>query len=539
MTRVFVSYSNEDRDIVAPYIRGLESEGFVVWWDVSIPGGDDWSETIQRELKRSDCVVIFWSGHSVNSPWVRIEALHAKQHNSMIPVRLDQVELPDEYRLLQTIDTSAGDTDATLARIVEAAKSIATIKRNRNIFRATWVALALTAAGLIYWNLPEAWQPAGPKTTGHDDVWKQLENASTLNHLTVVEQAFEKLRDSDKESASGHAGLCATYLRRYELTTRDGDLAAAQSSCAAAAAMDTGSVRNSEAQGWLDYYTGNHERALEEFSRVTSMDPSNASAWRGLAESYQALGRFDEAEKALIESTVVQPGSWRSQNAMALFLQSKGDTQASIARFELALELAPQNSSILNNLGISKLFNRDYAGAIEAWNRVLDLSGTEDHGATLNNIGSAYYLMKDFAAALNAFEKATRLMGDDDRVWANLGDTSVALGETGKAQTSYARALDRVNLVLENNNTDIYGLAGRASYKSALGQTGWEQDLAAAIEFAPEDPEVRRLATLSYLRSGNIEQAGIEYQRCVEFGYPAFLLEADYQFDILRKEPVD
>ena len=536
MTRVFVSYSNEDRSLIAPFIEGLESAGFDVWWDVSIRGGDDWSERIQRELKRSDCVIIFWSRRSVDSPWVRIEALYAKQHQSMVPVRLDQAELPDEYRLLQTIDTSSGEPEAALARIVEAINSIVSGKRHRKSYRALWIIFALLAAGLLYWNLPVGMKPGSKATVAqHDAVWEKLEVASTLNHLAELEEAFEKLRDSDPNSASGHAGLCAVYLRRYELSRRDGDLAAAQSSCAAAAARDTGSARNSESQGRLLLYTGESERAIEEFSRATSMDSGNASAWRGLAESYEATGRMDDAEKALTESTVVQPGSWRSQNAMALFLQRQGKTQASIARFELALQLAPENISILNNLGISKLFDGDYAGAVGAWNTVLDLTGPEEHGATLNNIGSAYYLMRDFDAALSAFEKASRLMGDDYRAWANLGDTYRALGDVESAAESYARALDRVNLILDNNNRDIYGLASKASFKCALGEPGWEQDLAAALELAPEDPEVRRLATLSYLRSGNIEQARMEYQRCVALGYPGFLLEADHQFDALRE----
>jgi Flp pilus assembly protein TadD len=536
MTRVFVSYSNEDRDLVAPFILGLESAGLDVWWDVSIRGGDDWSASIQRELERSDCIVIFWSSHSVDSPWVRIEANHARQHNSMVPVRLDPVDLPDEYRMLQTIDAASSETAETIDKIVEAIRSISQVRRKRSSLRAAVFVMVLLAAVALYFGIPYfTASEQGADLARHETVWKQLEDASTFDHLNAVESEFKNLRDSDTGSASGHAGLCVTFLSRYQLTARDGDLAAAESSCAAAAAMDTGSAKNSEAQGWLDYYTGNHEQAIEEFTRATSMEPTNASAWRGLAESYEARGRVEEARQALVESTVVQPGSWRSQNAMALFLQRQGETQASIARFELALQLAPENISILNNLGVSKLFDGDYAGAIEAWNHVLDLTGAEEHGATLTNIGSAYYLMRDFSAAMNAFEKVTRLMGDDYRAWANLGDTARALDDIGMAHTSYTRALDRVNLVLSSNNNDVYGLASRAGFRSALKLPGWEQDLAAALELAPEDPEVRRLATLCYLRAGDIEKARAEYANCTAMGYPPFLLEADYQFDIVRE----
>jgi Flp pilus assembly protein TadD len=540
MIKVFVSYSSEDRELVIPFIDGMKSAGFDVWWDVSIRGGDDWSQSIQRELKRSDCVVIFWSHHSVHSPWVRIEAHHAKRHNSMVPVRLDDVDLPDEYRMLQTIDSTQNDPDVTLVRIVDAIKSISSGKNRRTNARIAAFAVFVLLSVLVLWNYQRGPGTGHlPRTSTQDEVWKRLEDASTLDHLASVQSEFERLRDADPNSASGHAGLCSTYLRQFELNKRDADLAAAQSSCAAAAALDSGSVENSVAQGWLHYYTGDTERAIEIFNGAVSIAPGNASAWLGLGQSYDALGRTEEAEWAFTELTVVQPGSWRAQNAMALFLQGQGDTGASITRFELALQLAPENVSILNNLGISKLFAGDYAGAVAAWNRVLDLTGSGEHGAALSNIGSAYYLMRDFGAARNAFEKVTRLMGDDYRGWANLADTCRALGDAECTKTGYGRALDRVNLILSSNKSDVYGLASAASFKAALGEPGWQADLAEAKDLAPEDPEVARLAVLSYLRAGEMEKARAEFERCEAMGYPAFLLQADYQFDGFTKQGIE
>jgi len=540
MIKVFVSYSSEDRDLVTPFIEGLESAGFDVWWDVSIRGGDDWSQSIQRELKRSDCVVIFWSHHSVRSPWVRIEAHHAKRHNCMVPIRLDDVDLPDEYRILQTIDSSGNASEVTLVRVVDAIRSIVRSKRLKARARITAFAVFVLLSVFVLWYFRQG--PGSdnlPKTTTQEEVWKKLEDASTLDHLAAVRSEFERLRDADPNSASGHAGLCATYLRLFELTKRDADLAAAQASCATAAALDSGSVENSVAQGWLHYHTGDTERAIELFKGAVSVVPGNASAWRGLGKSYEALGRMEEAEQALTELTVVQPGSWRAQNAMALFLQRHGDTEASIKRFELALQLAPENISVLNNLGISKLFAGDYAGAIAAWNQVLELTEPKERGATLANIGSAYYLMRDFGAARNAFEKVTRLMGDDYRGWANLADTCRALDDAECAKTGYGRALDRVDLILNSNKNDVYGLASAASFKAALGEPGWRKDLAAALELAPEDPEVARLAVLSYLRAGEKENARAEFERLESMGYPAFLLQADYQFDIFTKQGIE
>ena len=124
MPKVFFSYASENREIVERYAAELSARGHEVWWDSQIYGGDDWGQTIERELNRSNCVVIFWSKYSIDSPWVRIEAHYARQHNCMVPVRLDEVPLPDEHRMLQAIDGTSDDIGASVDAVQRAIEGI-------------------------------------------------------------------------------------------------------------------------------------------------------------------------------------------------------------------------------------------------------------------------------------------------------------------------------------------------------------------------------------------------------------------------------
>lgn len=95
MADIFISYSKADRLLVEQLSAYLEAEGWSVWWDRSLSGGDTYRDEIMKELARARAVIAVWSASSVKSDWVRAEAGRAKADGKLIPVKAHDVSYSD------------------------------------------------------------------------------------------------------------------------------------------------------------------------------------------------------------------------------------------------------------------------------------------------------------------------------------------------------------------------------------------------------------------------------------------------------------
>ena len=96
MSEVFISYKAEDRRRIEPLVRALQADGYSVWWDQHIGTGDEWRQTIERQLDVAKCVIVAWSKHSIGPEghFVRDEASRAQRRHVYVPILLDSVEPP-------------------------------------------------------------------------------------------------------------------------------------------------------------------------------------------------------------------------------------------------------------------------------------------------------------------------------------------------------------------------------------------------------------------------------------------------------------
>ena len=113
MSDVFISYVNSDRARAAKLAEVLTARGWSVWWDRNIKAGQAFDEVIERELDTAKKVVVLWSRVSIASEWVKNEAAVAAQRRVLVPVLLDDVKIPLEFRRKQTADLIGWDGDPT------------------------------------------------------------------------------------------------------------------------------------------------------------------------------------------------------------------------------------------------------------------------------------------------------------------------------------------------------------------------------------------------------------------------------------------
>ena len=113
MTDIFISYKHEDLDRVDLIRQSLERAGFTVWWDDHLTPRGAWDALIEKAISDAACVLVLWSAKAVNSEWVRLEAHHAREHNKLVPVKIERCDVPFAFQLTQSIDLSewTGDPD--------------------------------------------------------------------------------------------------------------------------------------------------------------------------------------------------------------------------------------------------------------------------------------------------------------------------------------------------------------------------------------------------------------------------------------------
>lgn len=127
MHKLFLSYSQKDKDRVSNLVRGLEAFGCEVWIDHhKLTGGQVWWDSVLRQLRDCDAVVVAVSNATLKSVACSSEyAYAAALGKGILPVRIENVSqklLPEELRSRHVIDFYAGKPDEPyqLAKAVNA-----------------------------------------------------------------------------------------------------------------------------------------------------------------------------------------------------------------------------------------------------------------------------------------------------------------------------------------------------------------------------------------------------------------------------------
>lgn len=74
---IFISYSHRDKKLVEDKLHILQRNGFRLWYDSGIKGGENWRKVLREKIKSCKNVIVFTSQNSVRSEDVKIEIVTA------------------------------------------------------------------------------------------------------------------------------------------------------------------------------------------------------------------------------------------------------------------------------------------------------------------------------------------------------------------------------------------------------------------------------------------------------------------------------
>jgi hypothetical protein len=127
---LFLSYARADAEKVKPIYDKLRASGFAPWMDTEdILAGERFETKISQAIKKTDFFLAFLSSSSVDRRGVlRTEVRQAlAKWNEMleddiylIPIRLEPLDLPEEFASFQALDAFAPDWEGRLQRAIKA-----------------------------------------------------------------------------------------------------------------------------------------------------------------------------------------------------------------------------------------------------------------------------------------------------------------------------------------------------------------------------------------------------------------------------------
>ena len=128
---VFLSYARENRPLAELLADSLCAHGLTVWWDSDLSAGVEFSAVIEAKLQGAAVVIVLWSVDSVRSVFVRDECSRALRFNKLLPVRIEDVELPLGFGQLHTLDLLAWDGDPDDAAFQKLLRDVHTCRQRR------------------------------------------------------------------------------------------------------------------------------------------------------------------------------------------------------------------------------------------------------------------------------------------------------------------------------------------------------------------------------------------------------------------------
>lgn len=127
---VFLSYASSDRLIVDSFAKGLARQGIKTWFDEKqLTLGGSILDSISNALDRSDFLAFFISEASIQSKWahqelsiVMAKRLSNKGGGIVLPILLEDVEVPAILRDVKYLDLRDGDAERGVNELVNAIK---------------------------------------------------------------------------------------------------------------------------------------------------------------------------------------------------------------------------------------------------------------------------------------------------------------------------------------------------------------------------------------------------------------------------------
>ncbi|MGH8063070.1 MAG: TIR domain-containing protein [Pseudoxanthomonas sp.] len=430
MADIFVSYSRQDRERVAPLVAALEAHGWSVWWDPDIAPGEEFDSLISRELDAARTLIVVWTPQSVESRWVRGEARDAADRGVLVPVRFDQARLPIDFRALHATDLDGWNGDRKHAAFLSLCKALesklgagthapAEAKKNErigicvlpfenmsNVADTEYFSDGIAGEILnLLAKLPQL--KVASRTSSFSYKGRQVSIpvvARELSVSVVLEGSVRRAGDHVRITAQLIDAESDSYLwsETYDRDMKDvfaiqDDIAhsivkALQVTLTPGERRAMQYVATTDPEAYDFYLRGrrymysmsrrDYEHAIRMFEQAIRVDGMYALAYAGMADAYSHLFRYAEAtpenvaraNRASEQALVLDPQSAEAHASRGLALMIGEGYEEARQEFEAAIALNPNLFEAYCYYGIACSSQGDYERATQLYIRAAEIN---------------------------------------------------------------------------------------------------------------------------------------------------------------------
>ncbi len=190
---------------------------------------------------------------------------------------------------------------------------------------------------------------------------------------------------------------------------------------------------------------GQSDPARRMLEALAETYPDRPEPLAQLADALRRKSQFAEAaavyDRAIARVAVPNRTNWPLFYERGVAFERAGNWPKAEADFEYALQLAPEQPSVLNYLGYAWTEqNRNLDRARAMIERAV--AQRPNDGAILDSLGWVMLRQGDAAGALQQLERAAELQPDDPVVNGHYGDALAAVGRMREAEFQWRRALN-------------------------------------------------------------------------------------------------
>lgn len=124
--------------------------------------------------------------------------------------------------------------------------------------------------------------------------------------------------------------------------------------------------------------SGDTKNALAAYDKLLASNPDLSQALEGKSLCYVQDGDFKTASELLTQIINKDATKWRAINALGIIYAINGQKKESLEYFNMALQISPNNPTILNNMGLAMAFSGDFDNGRKTIEKSLTLIGSND-----------------------------------------------------------------------------------------------------------------------------------------------------------------